>query len=766
MRRRSAASLALPFSFALTACSSPAQNARPELEPPMPPLAVSSLAPKPLPRTAFENPGGMWLPSQLGEHADTLKAIGFELDPASLTTPTSPLLGAIVWLGGCSASFVSPDGLVITNHHCVTGALQYNATKDANALVDGLHAKSRADERWAGPTARVYVTQAFRDVTGDVRRGLDTIADDLARAKAIESRSKELVAACEANRPGLRCSVARSFGGAAYTLYEQLELRDVRLVYAPPEGVGNYGGEIDNWRWPRHTGDFAFYRAYVGPDGKPADHAPANVPYKPPHWLRLAKEPLRPGAPVLVAGYPGMTERLTTAAEASDAVAWDLPGTIDFCETYLKELERVAATDKELAIKAETFIRGLGNWLTNTKGQLEGLTKGGLAEEKRRVEAELAAWIEQDPGRKARFGGAIEAVNKAFAESRREREQVASLRELLRMVRGFSAAHAIVRNAEERAKPDAERDPDFQERNQKRLEQQSIALEKTFAPALDRALLRLVVARELAKPAAARAGIAEAVLGRTLQAGEVPSAKAIDGAIDALYAKTKLGTTSARLALLTKATPKELAKSGDPLVRLALALRPKTRAFEERGKRLAGAMSLVRPALVEAMRERAAGRLAPDANSTLRITYGTVRGYAPTKGAPVYAPFTRLDEVVKKHTGSDPFVAPKALLDAAAAGRKGPYVDEALGDVPVDFLSDLDITGGNSGSATLDARGDLVGLAFDGNYESMASDWLFMPEVTRSIHVDVRYVLWVLDAVAGADALLRELGVTPAFAAK
>jgi hypothetical protein len=166
------------------------------------------------------------------------------------------------------------------------------------------------------------------------------------------------------------------------------------------------------------------------------------------------------------------------------------------------------------------------------------------------------------------------------------------------------------------------------------------------------------------------------------------------------------------------------------------------------------------------MRERAAGRLAPDANSTLRITYGTVRGYAPTKGAAVYAPFTRLDEVVKKHTGSDPFVAPKALLDAAAAGRKGPYVDEALGDVPVDFLSDLDITGGNSGSATLDARGDLVGLAFDGNYESMASDWLFMPEVTRSIHVDVRYVLWVLDAVAGADALLRELGVTPAFAGK
>ena len=620
MRRRSAASLALPFSFALTACSSPAQNARPELEPPLPPLAVSSLAPKPLPRTAFENPGGMWLPSQLGDHADTLKAIGFQLDPASLTTPTSPLLGAIVWLGGCSASFVSPDGLVITNHHCVTGALQYNATKDANALVDGLHAKSRADERWAGPTARVYVTQAFRDVTADVRRGLDAIADDLARAKTIESRSKELVAACEANRPGLRCSVARSFGGAAYTLYEQLELRDVRLVYAPPEGVGNYGGEIDNWRWPRHTGDFAFYRAYVGPDGKPADHAPANVPYKPPHWLRLAKEPLRPGAPVLVAGYPGMTERLTTAAEASDAVAWDLPGTIDFCETYLKEL--------------------------------------------------------------------------------------------------------------------------------------------------DRALLRLVVARELAKPAAARAGIAEALLGRTLQAGEVPSAKAIDGAIDALYAKTKLGTTSARLALLTKATPKELAKSGDPLVRLALALRPKTRAFEERGKRLAGAMSLVRPALVEAMRERAAGRLAPDANSTLRITYGTVRGYAPTKGAPVYAPFTRLDEVVKKHTGSDPFVAPKALLDAAAAGRKGPYVDEALGDVPVDFLSDLDITGGNSGSATLDARGDLVGLAFDGNYESLASDWLFMPEVTRSIHVDVRYVLWVLDAVAGADTLLRELGVTPAFAGK
>jgi hypothetical protein len=711
------------------------------------------------PKGPFENPGGMWLPEQLALQADTFKGVGFSIDPAVLTKPTEFPLGAVVSLGGCSASFVSPDGLVITNHHCVIGALQVNSKEGKNLLKDGYLAKTRADELSAGPAARVLVTQSMKDVTMRVREGLLAMKDDLARYQAIEDRQKLLVEECEKGREGIRCSVASFFGGAEFRLIEQLEIRDVRLVYAPPEGVGNYGGEIDNWRWPRHSGDFAFYRAYVGKEGKPADLGDKNVPYRPTHVLKLAKEALSPGDPVMVAGYPARTSRLTTAAETREGVVSDLPYTVDFCDAYLAELEAVKKADPKVAIKAEPFVRGLANTLTNVKGQIEGLTKGGLADKKASDEAELKKWIDADPGRAAKYGKGVDDVARLFLDSRKTLEADRTMRELGRLSRAYSAAYTIVRNAEERAKPNEARDPDYQDRNQKRLEQSFKQMTLQYSPVIDAAMVRLAAERELKHPEAKRAGLADAILGKK-KPGANPSAD-LKAALKGVYDKTKVGDEATRIKLLTKATVAELEKSDDPMIKLALALRPRTKEMEDRDKKLTGAMAMARPLFVGAMKEKAGGKLAPDANSTLRITYGTVRGYAPKPGAPVYAPFTPLAEVVKKHTGKDPFEAPKGLLDAVAAKKLGGYVDAKLGDVPVNFLADLDIAGGNSGSATLNARGELVGLAFDGNYESMASNWIFMPDVTRSIHVDLRYVLWVMDAVSGADALLREMGVEP-----
>ncbi|NUP09819.1 MAG: S46 family peptidase [Polyangiaceae bacterium] len=704
----------------------------------------------------FENPGGMWLPEQLALQADTFKKVGFSIDPMMLTKPTEFPLGAVVSLGGCSASFVSPDGLIITNHHCVIGALQVNSKEGkANLLKDGYLAKTRNDELSAGPAARVYVTQSMKDVTTTMRDGLATMKDDMARYQAIEDRTKKLVADCEKGRDGLRCSVASFFGGGEFRLIEQLEIRDVRLVYAPPEGVGNFGGEIDNWRWPRHSGDFSFYRAYVGKDGKPADNSDKNVPYRPTHVLKLAKDPLGPGDAVMVAGYPARTSRLTTAVETREAVNSDLPYTVDYCEAYLAELEAVKKADPKVAIKAEPFVRGLANTLTNVKGQIEGLSKGGLAEKKAAEEAELKKWIEAVPARKAKFKDSVDEAGRLVMESRKAIDADRTMREIGRLSRAYWAAYTIVRNAEERAKDDALRDPDYQERNQKRLEQSFKQMTLQYSPAIDAAMLRLATERELKHPVEKRAGLGDAILGKR-------KPTELSAAIKGIYDKTKVGDEAARLKLLTKATVAELEKSTDPMIKLALALRPKSKDMEERDKKLTGALLLVRPLFVGAMQERLAGKLAPDANGTLRITYGTVRGYAPKPGAPVFTPFTVLSEVVKKNTGKDPFEAPQALLDAVSAKKFGPYVDPKLGEVPVNFLADLDISGGNSGSATLNARGELVGLAFDGNYESMASNWIFMPEVTRSIHVDLRYALWVMDAVSNADNLLREMGIEPA----
>ena len=744
----------------LAACSPASTNGRlpdPEL-PPDPSASAAGTSTSPT-TGKFENPGGMWLPEQLALQKETFKGAGFAIDAQALTKPTEFPLGAVVSLGGCSASFVSPDGLIITNHHCVTGALQFASDpKDPakNYMKLGFVAKTRAEEKSGGPALRVFVTRSLTDVTSKMRDGLTNIADDLARYQALEDRSKELVANCEKGKEGIRCSVVPFFGGGEYRLVEQLEIRDVRIAYAPPESIGNFGGEIDNWRWPRHGGDFSFYRAYVDPNGKPADFSEKNVPFRPPHVLKLAKTPLRAGDPVMVAGYPARTNRLTTSVEVKEAVASDIPYTIDFCSTYLAELERLAKTDKEVAIKAETSIRGLANTLTNFKGQLEGLGKGGLAQKKAASERGLLEWIAASSER-SRYSGAVEKTSQVFLDSRRAIDQDRTLREAMRMVKLFASAHTILRNAEEREKTDDKRDPEFQERNQKRLEQSMVQLSKSFSPVLDMAMLKLVLKRELALPAEKRAGLAEAILGK----GKPSTDADIDNALKTLYASTKLGTEATRVNLVTKASLKSLETSTDPLIRLARAVRKDTKALEERGKRADGAFSLVRPSFVTAMREQKHGLLAPDANSTLRITYGSVRGYAPSPGAPVYTPFTLLPEVVKKTTGVDPFDAPPALAALVKEKKYGAYVDEKPGEVPVDFLADLDITGGNSGSATLNERGELVGLVFDGNYESMAQSWIFMPEITRSIHVDLRYVLWVMDALVPAKHLLKEMGVEP-----
>ncbi|MBX3205029.1 MAG: S46 family peptidase [Labilithrix sp.] len=724
----------------------------------------------------FENPGGMWMPHQVKDHAAKLKELGLAIDPAELADPTSGVLSAVVSLGGCSASFISPEGLIATNHHCATGALQHNSSPTANLLKDGYLAKTRADEKNNGPLARVFVTRAVTDVTSKMTDGLDKITDDLARYKEIEKRQKELVAACErgptagggqGGRAGTRCSAAPFYERAQWFLIEQLEIRDVRLVWAPPAGVGNYGGEIDNWRWPRHTGDVSFFRAYVGKDGKPADFATDNVPYKPPHHLKVASSPLREGDLVFVAGYPGRTSTLKTKAEVDEAVTWAYPRRQKLYEEYLARLADVTKDDKEAQIRATSYVRRFGNVLTNTKGQLDGLVKGGLAADKERSEKALREFVASDPARKDKWEKALDAIAAEIAAHAAHRETDAQLEEIA-MPRLVGAALTIVRMAEERAKPDAARDPEYQQRNWARIAQGLRGLSTNYHRKVDEAVLGLALERATRAPQAEQTPALGYVLhGQapgtkpSAAAGAPPTADAIAKAVAELYQTTTLGDEKARLALLDKGTTASLRQSKDPLIKLAFALRPLQRAIEEREERFAGKMALLKPKYIEALRAFRKEPFAPDANSTLRITYGTVRGYRPAPGAPAYKPFTFLPEVVAKNKGAEPFDVPSEVLEAVKAKKAGPYADDKVGEVPVDFLADLHITGGNSGSATLNAKGELVGLAFDGNYEAMASDWVFTPSITRSIHVDMRYVLWLLDGPFGGDHLLQEMGVTP-----
>ncbi|MFN9541662.1 MAG: S46 family peptidase, partial [Alphaproteobacteria bacterium] len=258
---------------------------------------------------------GMWLPSQAPEIAAQMKKSGLKLDPAALSNLSAAPMNAIVSLGGCSAAFLSSQGLVASNHHCVYGSIQYNSKPGQDYLKDGFLAATLADELPAAPGSRIFVIEELKDVTTQMLEGISATMTGRQRYDRIEANQKALVQACE-KQPSRRCDVRAYYGGSTYFLQQMLEIQDVRLVYAPASSIGNFGGEVDNWQWPRHTGDFGFYRAYVAPDGSSRPFDKANVPYKPKSWLKVSAKGLTEGDFVLLAGFPGTTERHRTAAEA------------------------------------------------------------------------------------------------------------------------------------------------------------------------------------------------------------------------------------------------------------------------------------------------------------------------------------------------------------------------------------------------------------------------------------------------------------------
>ena len=729
---------------------------RPERTPATPAAPDPTLAA----RRAYVDPGGMWMPSQmtLPQHVDNFTKMGVKIDPKALANPLDAPLGAVVYLGGCTGSFVSPDGLIVTNHHCAQGALQFNSDATHDYVQQGFLAKTRAAEPSAGPAQRVMVLQAYRDVTHEMRDGLDAIKDPIARKTESEKREKQLVAACEKGRPSIRCAVHAFFGDGMYQLTEMLELRDIRLVYAPERAIGDYGGEVENWEWPRHTGDWSFFRAYVGKDGQPADFAKDNVPYHPAHWLKVTTEGLKPFDFVMVTGYPARTNRLATASEIHHDLEWYYPYLVAYLQEYYALAEQHVNDPGETGIKAGVAKQFIQNALEKYQGILQGFQKNpDLIAQKDALDKKAKEWAAQ-PGHEA----TKQAIDKleGILEDERKTARVDFDRGLaFRGSRLLSTALELVRWSEERAKKDADRKPGYQDRDLP-LE---IADQKQFAKrydaTLDRAAFRLALVRALQLPEADRGWLADLLGARK---GQKIDEALIDKTLDAWYKAPKLEDAKLRIDLLQKGTLRQLRGVNDPFVKAALRVWPIVKAEEKKSDTRIGELLLVRPAYVDAVKQVLGGALAPDANSTLRITYGTVRSLHPDSKDPADWPFTTASELLAVNTGKDPFDAPADELEAFRSKRFGPYADPALGgELPLDFESDLDITGGNSGSPTLNDKGELVGLAFDGNKEGLASDVVFDSSTTRTIQVDARYMIWTMHVIDHADDLIREMGLQP-----
>ncbi|HBD20055.1 MAG TPA: dipeptidyl-peptidase 7 [Arenimonas sp.] len=688
---------------------------------------------------------GMWVPQQLPEIAGPLKQAGLELPPEQLANLTGDPMGAVVALGGCTASFVSPQGLVVTNHHCAYGAIQLNSTAEKNLIKDGFNAATLADEVSAGPNARVYVMDRITDVTDKMQAAAGDTAG-LARQQALEAAQKALIAECE-SEAGYRCTLYSFFSGQTWRLFRQIEIKDVRLVYAPPGSIGNYGGEVDNWMWPRHTGDFSFYRAYVGKDGKPAAYSEDNVPFKPTQYLRLAKDGVEAGDFVMVAGYPGTTNRYALFDEFQAVSTWQYPVVGQHLKNLVALVEAAGKGNADLAVKYANTIRGWQNAMKNWDGQLEGFARIDASATKRAEEEAVLAWLRAQ-GKQGEAGLAAHArLVQLAAEARatRERDLVVGQIANTGLLGNLRMLHRL---AIESAKPDAERAPGYQQRDLPGIQGAIQQLDRRYVPEMEKQLLAYWLREYLKLPANQRVAAIDAWLGGNDEA-------AITRALDATYAGTTLAGTDARMALM-QADLAAVEAHADPLLKLAVSLAPVLKEIEDAGKARTGDQSLHRPVYLAAVQsyKRSQGQgVYPDANLSLRITYGNVMGYSPKDGV-AYTPFTSLDGLAAKATGVEPFDAPKNQLDAIAAMSA-----QQKAAVPVNFLSDLDITGGNSGSPVLNGKGELVGLAFDGNWESVSSNWVFDPTMTRMISVDHRYMVWIMDKVFPAPNLLEEMGV-------
>jgi len=688
---------------------------------------------------------GQWLPQQvLAMDWQELQARGLTLTKDQFWNPEKGgVLSAAVQLGGCSASFVSPDGLVVTNHHCGFGAVNQLSSVEHNYLRDGFVAGSRQDELPA-PGVTVFVVRRIEDVTDRVHAAQAKATTDRERWFLTEQIQRELVAEGQ-QEPNTTCNVASFLEGQEYYLYYRTRLRDVRLVYTPPRSVGEFGGEVDNWEWPRHTGDFSFFRAYVAPDGSPSAYHEDNVPFHPEHYLSVSGKGVREDDLVMILGYPGRTERYLTSVAVQDRQSVVFPIRYRLYTLIIDILEARAAASEEAGLRFASMIKSLSNVQKNASGMIVGLARNAVVERKLREEAAFRKWVEETADRQREYGTVLDDAI-AFdreASSTLQKEQV--LRLLSSNLNGLLST--LIRACAEVASTPTNDEFELSRATRARLDSPNATVDfgTVQQPMLD---VLLDEARALPEDQwlAGTEALTSASAGRTTHE-----------LVASILSETTMLEQNQRVVLFA-AGPEAVAASEDPLVVLARGIAAERQQWMQRDETRRGRSLVVGQRWIEAQEAWRGTAFYPDANGTLRVSIASIKAYEPHDGI-VHVPHTTVGGVLEKETGQTPFASPKRLLDAAAKRQQSRFFDREIGDVPVCFLSDGDTTGGNSGSPVINGHGELVGLNFDRVFENVAGDYGWLAERSRNISVDIRYVLWIMDQVMPAPHLLEEMGV-------
>ncbi|RPI03020.1 MAG: S46 family peptidase [Calditrichaeota bacterium] len=689
---------------------------------------------------------GMWLPHQIKQLQWDQK--GLIIPPDSVFREEGDgLMNAVVRLDGGTGEFVSANGLILTNHHVAYRAIQRASSPEKDYLQYGFSAADRSDEIPAiGLSANVLL--GYRDVTDQVVSALKTGVTFRDRYERLDQIKKQLIAQAEAAAPDLRAELKDMYSGNYYYLFTYKRLQDIRITFAPPEDLGHFGGEVDNWMWPRHTCDFTLLRAYVSPTGEGRIYDPQNVPYVPASFLKLSLTGIREGDMTFVMGYPARTYRLDTSREMITS--------IDFMRTrneFLADLvtffENAGADDRGVQIKYASKLRGFTNTQKNYVGKLEGLERHRIVAQKEDEEAAFVQWTDTPAG--SAFQNTLRELNAFLDETARFNDQKYHHEILLSSSTGPSllvAANTICRAVGEREKSDEERDSEYQQRNDQDLRQTLQLVEKSMDLKTDEAyFVHLLVRMFDWDPQLVPKPLMDVVA--------THSQRRVAKFVRDLYRHTQLGDVGRRMAYYEMSAA-ELARLDDPMIRLAAALEKEAGAMREAAKALTQQKYELKGNLLKGWLTWRQGRLAPDANSTIRMTMGQVAGYAP-RDAVYYQPQTFLTGLLEKDGGAFPFAVPAKIKELYQNGDFGPYQDLQKRDIPACFLNATTVTGGNSGSPTLNARGEQVGIIFDMTFESVIGDYYIIPELQRSINVDIRFVLFILDKFAGAEGLVTEL---------
>ena len=673
---------------------------------------------------------GMWLPSLIGSRIKDMKAKGFRLSAEDVYSINRASMkdAVVLFNGGCTGELVSAEGLLLTNHHCGYGAIQSHSSVEHDYLTHGFWAQSR-DEELPNPNMYVAFLVRMEDVTERITAGLDS-ADETQREAAVRERIAAVRS--EASDEGrYSTSVESLYYGNQYFLFVYEKFTDIRLVGAPPSAIGKFGGDTDNWIWPRHTGDFSIFRVYAGRDNRPADYSPENVPYRPRRHFAISTAGVEEGDFTMIYGFPGNTQRYVISDAADFVERLSDPSKIKLRTLRLEVISRAQESDPQVRIQYASKHANIANSWKKWQGEVLGLKRLGTVEKKRQYEEGFARWAASQP----QYASLLDSMHAAYGSiadaywrSEYCAESIGAI-ELSQLLRTIAARHP---KADDRT---------------------IASFYKNYVPEIDREAAKRLLAEFMKDipPQYIPEYLAERV-----------GAEGVDGYVDRMFDRSRLLTPEGFAAAAADSATLAETLAAEPLKQLLDAVDRCGHFSARRYRNLSDAPQIARwyrpymRALMEYDRQMA---FFPDANLTLRVAYGRVGGY-DAADAVRHKHYTTLDGIIEKDNPDIyDYDIPQRLRDIYTAkdyGRWGVMLDGRY-TVPVAFIASNHTTGGNSGSPVLNGRGELVGINFDRTWLSTMSDIEFDPEICRNIAVDIRYVLFVIDRIGGASYLFDEM---------